>query len=230
MEYAINDDIYPEDKIDFIKFMNIYNLKKYFNKNDKPLRVYYRRKLNDKWIWVCLEITKDYEYSENNPIVLLTIKDVDDDYIGDMLNAKKNQEDYDSITRFQNGKKYKNKLASLQKTFPCSIGMIGLNIEKLNKKGIDEFNDFTRIIKLLFKFEQIYQPNKNNFSIIIEDIDSEEFQLKLLQTYGFFYRSKLRDYIDIVSGWTDEEEAGVDYVTKITEKKMYRIKLENDTY
>lgn len=230
MEYAINDDIYPEDKIDFIKFMNIYNLKKYFNKNDKALRVYYRRKLNDKWIWVCLEITKDYEYSENNPIVLLTIKDVDDDYIGDMLNAKKNQEDYDSITRFQNGKKYKDKLASLQKAFPCSIGMIGLNIEKLNKKGIDEFNDFTRIIKLLFKFEQIYQPNKNNFFIIIEDIDSEEFQLKLLQTYGFFYRSKLRDYIDIVSGWTDEEEAGIDYVTKITEKKMYRIKLENDTY
>lgn len=82
----------------------------------------------------------------------------------------------------------------------------------------------------MFKFEQIYQPNKNNFFIVIEDIDSEEFQLKLLQTYGFFYRSKLRDYIDIVSSWTDEEEAGIDYVTKITEKKMYRIKLENDTY
>lgn len=230
MEYAINDDIYPEDRINFIKFMNIYNLKKHFDNNDKALRIYYRRKLSDKWVWVCLEITKDYEYSENNPIVLLTIKDVDDDYIGDMLNAKKNQEDYDSITRFQNGKKYKDKLVSLQKDFPCSIGIIGLNIERLNKKGIDEFNEFTRIIKLLFKFEQIYQPNKNNFSIVIEDVDSEEFQLKLLQTYGLFCGSKLRDYIDIVSGWTDEEEAGIDYVTKLIEKKMYRIKLENDTY
>ena len=226
MEYAINDDIYPEDRINFIKFMNIHILKKNFDKSDKPQRIYYRRKINSEWTWVCLEITKDFEYSPENPIALLTLRDVNDDYIRSMLKFKdkETKDEYDVETKFQNSLRYKVKINSLMRNFPCSVGLISLDIEDLK----DCTKDFIRILKLLFKFEQIYHIDKFKFFIVIEDIDSEEFQLKLLQTYGLFCGSKLKDYVKITSGWTDEEEKGITDILRVVENKTYRIKLGNE--
>lgn len=230
MEYAINDDIYPEDKINFIKFMNIYSLKKNLDKNNKPQRIYYRRKINSEWTWVCLEITKDYEYSPENPIAFLVLRDVDDDYIRNMLKFKdkETKNEYDVETKFQNSLKYKMKINSLIKDFSCSIGLISIDIKDLIQGNKENYNEFIRVLRLLFKFEQIYRTEKSKFFIIIEDIDSEEFQLKLLQTYGLFFGSKLRDYIKITSGWTDEEEKGITDILRIVENKTYRINLEKE--
>ena len=228
MEYAINDDIYPEDKINFIKFMNIHSLKKNFDKNDNPQRIYYRRKINSEWTWVCLEITKDYEYSPENPIVFLALKNVDDDNIRNIFKFKdkETKNEYDVETKFQNSLKYKLKINSLIKNFPCSVGLISIDIKDLIQGDKENYNEFIRVLRLLFKFEQIYRTEKSKFFIIIEDIDSEEFQLKLLQTYGFFCGSKLRNYIKITSSWTDEEEKGITDILRIIENKTYRINIE----
>lgn len=230
MEYAINDDIYPEDKINFIKFMNIHSLKKNFDKNDKPQRIYYRRKINSEWIWVCLEITKDYEYSPENPIVFLALKNVDDDNIRNIFKFKdkETKNEYDVETKFQNSLKYKLKINSLIKNFPCSVGLISIDIKDLIQGDKENYNEFIRVLRLLFKFEQIYRTEKSKFFIIIEDIDSEEFQLKLLQTYGLFCGSKLRNYIKITSSWTDEEEKGITDILRIIENKTYRINIEKE--
>lgn len=230
MEYAINDDIYSEDKINFIKFMNIYSLKKNFDKNDKPQRIYYRRKINSEWTWVCLEITKDYEYSSENPIAFLVVRNVDDDNIRNMLKFKdkETKNEYDIETKFQNSLKYKLKINSLVKDFPCSVELISIDIEDLIQGDKENYNEFIRVLRLLFKFEQIYRTEKSKFFIIIENIDSEEFQLKLLQTYGLFYGSKLRNYIKIISSWTDEEEKGITDILRIIKNKTYRINLEKE--
>lgn len=230
MEYAINDDIHPEDKINFIKFMNIHSLKKNFDKNDKPQRIYYRRKRNSEWAWVCLEVTKDFEYSPENPIAFLILRDVDDDYIRNMLKLRdrETKDEYDIETKFQNSLKYKLKINSLIKNFPCSVGLISIDIKDLIQGNKENYNEFIRTLRLLYKFEQIYRIEKSKFSIIIEDIDSEEFQLKLLQTYGLFFGSKLRNYIKITSAWTDEEEKGITDILRIVENKTYRINLEKE--
>lgn len=230
MEYAINDDIYPEDKINFIKFMNIHSLKKNFDKSDKPQRIYYRRKINSEWTWVCLEITKDYEYSSENPIAFLVVRNVDDDNIRNMLKFKdkETKNEYNVETKFQNSLKYKLKINSLIKDFPCSVGLISIDIKDLIQGDKENYNEFIRVLRLLFKFEQIYRTEKSKFFIIIEDIDSEEFQLKLLQTYGLFCGSKLRNYIKITSSWTDEEEKGITDILRIIENKIYRINVEKE--
>ena len=230
MEYAINDDIYPEDKINFIKFMNIHSLKKNFDKNDNPQRIYYRRKINSEWTWVCLEITKDYEYSPENPIVFLALKNVDDDNIRNIFKFKdkETKNEYDVETKFQNSLKYKLKINSLIKNFPCSVGLISIDIKDLIQGDKENYNEFIRVLRLLFKFEQIYRTEKSKFFIIIEDIDSEEFQPKLLQTYGLFCGSKLKNYIKITSSWTDEEEKGITDILRIIENKTYRINIEKE--
>lgn len=230
MEYAINNEIYPEDKINFIKFMNIHSLKKNFDKNDKPQRIYYRKKINSEWTWVCLEITKDYEYSSENPIAFLVVRNVDDDNIRNMLKFKdkETKNEYDVETKFQNSLKYKLKINSLIKDFPCSVGLISIDIKDLIQGDKENYNEFIRVLRLLFKFEQIYRTEKSKFFIVIEDIDSEEFQLKLLQTYGLFCGSKLRNYIKITSSWTDEEEKGITDILRIIENKTYRINVKKE--
>ena len=117
-------------------------------------------------------------------------------------------------------------------------GVTNNNINQIESNNIDikdliqgdkeNYNEFIRVLRLLFKFEQIYRTEKSKFFIVIEDIDSEEFQLKLLQTYGLFCGSKLRNYIKITSSWTDEEEKGITDILRIIENKTYRINVKKE--
>lgn len=221
LEYTTNDKIFPEDRIGFIKFMNLYYLKNYFDKNDDPKRFYYRRKIQNKdWIWVCLEISKDVAYTSEKPIVYLCIKKINDNYINNILDTYYyGNVEYDSKTKLRNYKSYKNKIESLEKEFPSSIGIICINTKDFSEEN---FEKNLQILKLLFKSEQIYYIDNNKFSIIIENDDSEEFQLKLLQIYGLFCASNLKDKIKVASCWSDDEDKGLEYIFKIVERKLYK--------
>lgn len=227
MEYTTNDKIFPEDRISFIKFMNLYQLKKYFDKNNEPKRFYYRRKVQgDNWDWVCLEIDKDTAYTPEKPMVFLCIKKINDDYINEILNTHyyKNIE-FDDRTKLRNYKCYKNKIDSLEKEFPSSVGVICINTKDFSE---EDFDKNLRILKLLFKSEQIYYIDNNKFSIIIENDDSEEFQLKLLQIYGLFCASKLKDKIKIASYWSDDEDKGLECIFRNIERKLYKADTVNE--
>lgn len=221
LEYTINDKIFPEDRISFIKFMNLYSLKKYFDKNDDPKRFYYRRKNQNKnWSWVCLEINKDIAYTSEKPIVYLCIKKINDNRISNILDTYYHGNvEYDNKTKLRNYKSYKNKINSLEKEFPSSVGIICINTKDFSE---EDFEKNLRILKLLFKFEQIYYIDNNKFSVIIENDDSEEFQLKLLQIYELFCANNLKDKIKIASCWSDDEDKGLEYIFKIIERKLYK--------
>lgn len=221
LEYTTNDKIFPEDRISFIKFMNLYSLKKYFDKNDDPKRFYYRRKNQNKnWSWVCLEINKDIAYTSEKPIVYLCIKKINDNHINNILDTYYHGNiEYDSKTKLRNYKSYKNKINSLEKEFPSSVGIICINTKDFSE---EDFEKNLRILKLLFKFEQIYYIDNNKFSVIIENDDSEEFQLKLLQIYELFCANNLKDKIKIASCWSDDEDKGLEYIFKIIERKLYK--------
>ena len=86
--------------------------------------------------------------------------------------------------------------------------------------------DFMFGVKLRSRDVVPCKSNKLNYCWF--DIDSEEFQLKLLQTYGLFCGSKLKNYIKITSSWTDEEEKGITDILRIIENKTYRINIEKE--
>ena len=73
--------IYPDDQKEYLKFTDIENLRKKMASGNNRLALNYRCKIKNEYRWVCMELIKSSEYSEDNEIVMLYIRDVNDEYL-----------------------------------------------------------------------------------------------------------------------------------------------------
>ena len=74
--------VHPADMQHFLAFFNIEDTKECLRTNWMR-RLYYRRKVGTIYRWVCIEVIKTEDYDEeNNALVLLSVRDVED-YIRD---------------------------------------------------------------------------------------------------------------------------------------------------
>ena len=74
--------VHPADIQHFLAFVSIEDTKECLRANWMR-RLYYRRKVGTMYRWVCIEVVKTEGYDEeNNAIVLLSVRDVED-YIRD---------------------------------------------------------------------------------------------------------------------------------------------------
>lgn len=71
--------VHPEDVQRFRGFFNPFVLKLGI---DKWQRVYYRRLIDNKWRYVCMEVLPLENYSDDDAIVLMVVRDVEE-YIKD---------------------------------------------------------------------------------------------------------------------------------------------------
>ena len=71
--------VYEDDMEMFLEKTNLHILKEQFTKNDiQPVRIVYRRKVMDSYHKVMLEIVPGKEYSKDQPMVYLYVKDMGD--------------------------------------------------------------------------------------------------------------------------------------------------------
>lgn len=73
---ALNGYIYEEDIERYRKFIQIDRLKEELKKGVKTLSCIYRRKAGNRFKWHTLEIAPSYDYTEDNPNVMIYVKDV----------------------------------------------------------------------------------------------------------------------------------------------------------
>lgn len=72
--------VYPADRTRFLEFFQPFKLKA--GVEQQWQRVYYRRNINNTWRWVCMEVLPNENFSQNDPIVLIVVRDVQE-YIKD---------------------------------------------------------------------------------------------------------------------------------------------------
>lgn len=72
--------VHPEDVERFREFFNPFKLKEVAPQ--KWQRVYYRRMIGSEWRMVCMEVIPFENFSDEEPLVLLVVRDVED-YIKD---------------------------------------------------------------------------------------------------------------------------------------------------
>lgn len=80
----------PEDEIEgLLEFVDPVRLANEFSSGTKSLSYLYRRKVNDEFRWVKMELIPSVEYTEEDKIILLYIWDVHDEYVKDIEHRKK---------------------------------------------------------------------------------------------------------------------------------------------
>lgn len=75
-------EIYYQDAEAFLKFMNPINLRSYFKSSEDKKRIFrYRRlALDGTYRWVALELFPSVEFTKDNQIMILYVRDIHDDY------------------------------------------------------------------------------------------------------------------------------------------------------
>ncbi len=75
--FASSDRVHPDDAQAFIEKANTAYLKDYFASGKNTLHIYYRRRLEDRYISVMTEFAPAPEYTEEKPVVYLYVKNID---------------------------------------------------------------------------------------------------------------------------------------------------------
>ena len=73
--------IYEEDKEAYLKFTDIENIRKKMSSGRERVGLNYRCRVQNEYRWVCMELIRSTEYSQNNEIVMMYIRDVNDEYL-----------------------------------------------------------------------------------------------------------------------------------------------------
>ena len=79
--FVDRDYVYEDDKNEYLEFCNTGRLKKVFAEGSRKETLRYRRKVGNEFKWVSVEMMCGEEYEEDNQIIMLYVRDINDDYL-----------------------------------------------------------------------------------------------------------------------------------------------------
>ena len=79
--FADRNYVYEEDKKDYLEFCNTKRLKQAFSEGSKQETIRYRRRCGNEFKWVSISMMCSEEYEDDNQIVMLYVRDINDDYL-----------------------------------------------------------------------------------------------------------------------------------------------------
>lgn len=84
MGFGNSGSVHPDDKQKYMCFANLPYLRQYFREGKNYACCNYRRKVGDEFRWASMEMIPTPEYTHDNQVVLLCIKDVHDGFVVDV--------------------------------------------------------------------------------------------------------------------------------------------------
>ena len=174
--YSQNGNIASEDMGAFSTLTKTGSLQKRFAEDPTPVNFRYRRKINDEFRWVQLQIAPSVEYSEDNQIMLLSLKDIHEEYTEQMRSRQEliDNMNRDALTRLFNRLKYNEDLEvhakSSEPVFSCLYvdvnGLHEMNNLLGHQKGDDMLCCVADTLKAYFPDDRVYRIGGDEFVVM----------------------------------------------------------------
>lgn len=231
--FVAEGNIFKQDEERFMKTLNVQMLKKYF-KTNKKLELKYRRKIDDEFKYVCLEISKSTDYTKDNKNLLLKVTNIHETYSLELERKRilEEQAYYDKSTGLLNMNSYinfceqyvlrkdKNNVAVL---FADLNGLKRINDIKGHEEGDKYICKFTKILKDFFGKYLCYRRSGDEF-IVIMDKENEEQALKHIKAFKNYLKSFAYPLASVGYCWR-ENPISIQNLINEAEKYMYKEKL-----
>ena len=81
MSVAEGGYVHEEDYKEYMEFCSLEHLRSIFLGGSQYASLQYRRVLNGEYRWISMEIVRSAEYREDNPQVVMYVRDINDDYL-----------------------------------------------------------------------------------------------------------------------------------------------------
>ena len=158
---AANDFIYEDDKAEYLDFCNIDHLRRKFAEGSNRISLNYRTKVNNEFRWVSMEIIRSAEYKPQQQVVMLYVRDINDEYLRQLDMVIRKSRDFVATVSM-------NLSAGVCLSGSSSLRIFGL---QENNEPIDDY--IKRIAKYLaqeeFREEFICKFSRENLLKCFED-------------------------------------------------------------
>lgn len=231
-QFALSGNVHEEDRSAYLKFSDIDLLRDHFRHSKEYLRCRYRRRTGGSFRWVSMELVPSIEYSDDNQVLMLYIRDIQDEYISELHYQKEleYQCNTDIMTGLWNRYYYNKYIQHLTRRDVPSIGMIfaDLNgLKRINDRGGhadgDKFiKDFALTLARAFGKEACCRLSGDEFLVWLEDVSKEDFEAKA-ENFKQSITENGKPIASVGTSWStcvlDAEQ-----VVKDAEKAMYEEK------
>lgn len=188
-KFATSGYVHEEDRQAYLRFTDIDLIRDHFRHSKEYMRCRYRRKTGGTYRWVSMELVPSIEYSDENQVLMLYIKDIQDEYVSELHYQKEleYQCNTDIMTGLWNRYYYNKYIQHLMTRNVETIGMMfaDLNgLKRINDQGGhtegDKFiKNFAITLTKAFGKEFCCRLSGDEFLVWREDATKEDFEAEV---------------------------------------------------
>jgi len=231
-QFALCGNVHEEDRQAFLKFADMDTMREHFRNSNEYMRIRYRRKTEGSFRWVTMELVPSIEYSDDNQVVMLYIRDIQDEYVSE-LHYQKELEYYcntDIMTGLWNRYYYnryaqhlaRRNISCLGIVFADLNGLKRINDQKGHTEGDAYIKGFSSMLAREFGKEFCCRISGDEFLVWQEDVDKQTFENKV-QHFRESIDNAGRPTASIGTAWRNDL-LDADQMVKDAELAMYREK------
>ena len=186
--YSQSGNVASEDMGAFGTLTKTGSLQKRFAEDPTPVNFRYRRKIDGEYRWAQLELAPSVEYSEENQVMLLSLRDVHEEYTEQLRRRQEllDTMNRDALTSLFNRLKFKEDIESIgeksnSQNFTCLYidvnGLHELNNLLGHQKGDDMLCCVADTLKKYFPDERVYRIGGDEFVVLSIRLSKSEVEL-----------------------------------------------------
>ena len=188
--YSQSGNIATEDMGAFGTLTKTGSLQKRFAEDSSPVNFRYRRKVDGEFRWAQLELAPSVEYSEENQVMLLSLRDVHEEYTEHLQRRQEllDTMNRDALTSLFNRLKFKEDIGNLaeesdSQNLTCLYidvnGLHELNNLLGHQKGDDMLCCVADTLKKYFPDEEVYRIGGDEFVVTSTKLSKSEVELSV---------------------------------------------------
>ena len=233
--YSQSGNVATEDMGAFGTLTKTGSLQKRFAEDPTPVNFRYRRKVDGEFRWAQLELSPSVEYSEENQVMLLSLRDVHEEYTEHLRRRQEllDTMNRDALTSLFNRLKFKEDIGKLREkdngqNFTCLYvdvnGLHELNNLLGHQKGDDMLCCVADTLKKYFPDDSVYRIGGDEFVALSTQLSKSEVE----QAVNKVRRDLRRDNYEISVGI--ETGACGGHAEKIVEAAEIAMRNDKENY
>lgn len=180
--FADDGNVYEEDLDVYNAFTDIEKIRDHFRESDTRISCRYRRRRGDNFFWAQMELVPSIEYSDKNPVLILYVKDVHEEYLAEQSRHQRLVDNFnrDALTKLYNRHKFNEDIENLRMRSPRKLSCLYIDVNGLHevnnhlghRKGDDMLCAVADALKEYFPNESKYRIGGDEFTVLSENLSN----------------------------------------------------------
>ncbi len=185
--FAKTGNVHPEDMQEYLAFTNPQRLRGAFKDSREQMRLRYRRRLKNTFRWVMMTLLPSVEYTDDNQIIMMYIRDIHDEYAEEQDHRKQLEYycNFDILTGLKNRYYYTGFCQQFeQRSYKANTAVLFADINGLkyvndtfgHEAGDEHIQRFAEKLTEFFSEDLCCRVSGDEFVVILENVSEEEAQ------------------------------------------------------